>query len=92
MLVILKINLVLTRALRTVDPQLLDDDLRRVLEVEDRLSPPVGELGYHAIPITKDPHVEELVRLYRQLPERQREAFLSVVRAMATALSGSHGR
>jgi transcriptional regulator with XRE-family HTH domain len=92
MLVILKINLVLTRALRSVDPQLLDEDLRRVLEIEDRLSPPIGGLGYHAVPITKDPHVEELVLLYRQLPERQRDAFLSVVRAMAAALAGWHTR
>jgi transcriptional regulator with XRE-family HTH domain len=92
MLVILKINLVLTRALRKVDTELLDDDLRRVLEIDDRLSPPIGDLGYHAIPITKDPHIEELVRVYRQLPERQRQAFLSVVRAMAGALAGPSGR
>ena len=34
---------------------------------------------------------EELVRVYRQLPERQRQAFLSVVRAMAGALAGPSG-
>jgi transcriptional regulator with XRE-family HTH domain len=92
MLVILKINLVLTRALRSVDTTLLDEDLRRVLEIEERLTPPIGELGYHATPITKDPYIEELVRVYRQLPERQRQAFLSVVRAMAGALGGAAAR
>ena len=86
MLVILKINLALTHRLRTVDPGLLNDDLRRVLEIEQRLSPPVAGIGFQALPITKDPDLEDLVRLYRQMPERQRQTFLSVVRATARAL------
>ena len=89
MLVILKINLALTHRLRTVDPGLLNDDLRRVLEIEQRLSPPIAGIGFQALPITKDPELEDLVRLYRQLPERQRPTFLSVVRATARALGGT---
>src|SRR5947209_15481884 len=76
MLVILKINLALTHRLRAVDPGLLNDDLRRVLEIEQRLSPPVAGIGFQALPITKDPDLEDLVRLYRQMPERQRQTFL----------------
>ena len=86
MLVILKINLALTHRLRAVDPGLLNDDLRRVLEIEQRLSPPVAGIGFQALPITKDPDLEDLVRLYRQMRERQRQTFLSVVRATARAL------
>ncbi|HYV55943.1 MAG TPA: helix-turn-helix domain-containing protein [Candidatus Nitrosopolaris sp.] len=89
LLVILKINLALTHRLRTVDPSLLNDDLRRALDIEQRLSPPIEGIGFHALPITKDPDLEELVRLYRQMPERQRETFLSVVRATARALGGT---
>jgi len=88
MLVILKINLAMRRALRDVDPTLLNDDLRRVLDIEERISPRVGDVGFDALPVTKDPVLEELIRLYRALPERQRDTFVSVVRAAAHALGG----
>jgi transcriptional regulator with XRE-family HTH domain len=86
MLVVLKINLALTRALRKVDPTLLNDELRRVLEIEHRLSPPVGDMGFEVLPLTQAPDLEEMVRIYRSLPERQRRTFLSVARATAGAL------
>ncbi len=88
MLVVLKINLALRRALRDVDPALLNDDLRRVLQIEERISPRIGDAGFDALPVTKDPLLEDLIRIYRRLPDRQRETFLSVVRAAADALSG----
>jgi transcriptional regulator with XRE-family HTH domain len=86
MLVVLKINLALRAALREVDPALLNDELRRVLTIDERISPPIGDVGFNALPITKDPILEDLVRLYRGLPDRQRNTFLSVVRAAADAL------
>ena len=89
MLVILKINLAMRRALREVDPALLNDELRRALEIEERISPRIDEVGFDALPLTKDPVLEQLVLLYRNVPERQRDTFLSVVRAAADALSGS---
>ena len=89
MLVILKINLALRASLRDVDPTLLNDDLRRVLEIEERISPRIGDAGFDALPVTKDPLLEDLIRLYRRLPDRQRPTFLSVVRAAAEALAGS---
>ena len=89
MLVVLKINLAMRRALREVDPALLNDDLRRALAIEERLSPPVGDVGFEALPLTKDPVLEQLVLLYRHVPERQRDTFLSVVRAAADALAGT---
>jgi transcriptional regulator with XRE-family HTH domain len=87
MLVVLKINLALTRALRKFDPRLLSDELKRVLEIEHRLSPPIGNIGFEALPLTRDPDMEEMVRTYRNLPERQRRTFLTVVRATASALA-----
>jgi transcriptional regulator with XRE-family HTH domain len=87
MLVVLKINLALTRALRTVDPTLLSDEIRRVMEIEQRLSPPIGDVGFQAVPLTRDADLEEMVRVYRSLPERQRRTFLTVVRATAAALA-----
>src|SRR4029077_5181720 len=89
MLVILKINLALRAAVRDLDPTLLNDDLRRVLEIEQRISPPVGGVGVDVLPLTKDPGLEDLVRLYRGVPDRQRRTFLSVLRAAADALSNA---
>jgi transcriptional regulator with XRE-family HTH domain len=92
LLVILKISLVMQRALQGVDPALLSHDLRHFLELERRLSPPIDGLGFHALPITDHAEVQEIARLYRALPERNRETFLSVVRAIAGALRAGPGR
>ena len=87
MLVILKINLAMRKALRAVDSSLLTDELRAVIEMVDKISPTIGEVGSDAVPLTKDPEVEGLVRMYRGLPTRQRQAFVSVARATAAALA-----
>jgi len=92
LLVVLKINLALRQSLRDVDPALLSDDLQRVLEIEERISPRVGDPGSAAAPLTKDAELEDIVRLYRGVPDRQRPTFLSVVRAAAGALSTRNGR
>jgi transcriptional regulator with XRE-family HTH domain len=89
MLVILKINLAMRRGLREIDPALLNDDLRRVLDIEDRVSPRVGDVGVDAMPVTKDPAIEELARVYHGLSERQRPVLLSLVRAAAEALASA---
>jgi hypothetical protein len=66
----------------------LNDDLQRVLDIEDLLSPPAAGVGFDALPITRDPELEEMVRLYRELPDRQRAALLAVSRATAAAIAG----
>ena len=49
--------------------------------------PDSGVSQFREYPMAKDVGIEELVRLYRGLPERQREKLLAVVRATASALS-----
>jgi transcriptional regulator with XRE-family HTH domain len=88
LLVTVKIGLVYRRALGSIDPNLLTPQLRQFLEIENRLSPPVGETGFHIVPLMKDRDLGELVRLFRTIPDRQRQVFLAVVRAVAGALSG----
>jgi transcriptional regulator with XRE-family HTH domain len=87
LLVVLKINLAVSRALQTLDPALLTDDMRRALEFQSVISPKVGGMGFDMTQVTADPHVETLIRLYRSLPERQRQTFVSVVEATASALA-----
>jgi transcriptional regulator with XRE-family HTH domain len=88
LLVLMKINVPLVGALRAQDPGLLNAELRRMLDSAKNITPPVGDLGYESLPLTQDPGLEELVRLYRRLPERQRRTLLSVVKATATSLAG----
>jgi len=73
--------------LRALDPSVLDDELRRLMEVESTISPPIGDVGIQLDALTKDADLEELIHLYHTLPGRQRQTFLSVVRAIAVALS-----
>ena len=91
MLVVMKITLAIVRELRTMDPAILNDELRRLIRVEDSISPRIGDIGVDLGPLTKDADLEELVRVYHALPDRQRQTFLSVVRAIAAALTPSGG-
>jgi transcriptional regulator with XRE-family HTH domain len=87
LLVLMKINVPLVRALRRLDPSILNDELRRMLEWTRNVSPPVGDMGYEVLPITGDPGLEELIRRYHDLPERQRRTFLSLMTAAAASLA-----
>ncbi|TMA61528.1 MAG: helix-turn-helix domain-containing protein [Deltaproteobacteria bacterium] len=89
LLVLMKINVPLLRALRGLDPSILNDELRRMLDETRNISPPVGDMGYEALPLTRDPGVEELIRCYHELPERQRRTFLSVMSATASSLANA---
>jgi len=87
LLVLMKIHVPLVRALRRLDPAILNDELRRMLEWTRNVSPPLGDMGYDVLPITRDPGLEDLIRRYLQLPERQRRTFLSVMSATAASLA-----
>src|SRR5436190_15213343 len=88
LLVLMKINVPLLRALRGLDPSILNDELRRMLDETRNVSPPVGDMGYEMLPLTRDPALEDLIRRYHELPERQRRTFLSVMSATASSLAG----
>jgi transcriptional regulator with XRE-family HTH domain len=83
LLVVMKVNAALRRALSAMDSDILSDDARDLLVLNEHV--PYGG-NSAALSITKDPELEELVRLYRDLPERQRQRLLTVVRATAEAL------
>ena len=89
LLVLMKIHLPLLRALRGLDPSILNDELRRMLDATRNVSPPVGDMGYEVLPLTRDPGLEELIRRYNELPERQRRTFLSVMSATASSLASA---
>jgi transcriptional regulator with XRE-family HTH domain len=85
LLVVVKLNVAMRRALRAYDPELLSDEARSILQHNEHLIPEGNRFAEY--PMASDAGIEELVHLYRGLPERQREKLLGVVRATASALS-----
>ena len=87
LLVVIKLNVAMRKALASYDPELLSPEARRILLQTDLRLPDDGQPGFASYPVARDAGVEELVRLYRGLPERQRDKLLPIVRATAAALA-----
>src|SRR5262249_38223853 len=87
LLVVMKINTALKMAFDQLDPALLSDEARRLRETEDRIAPPSEGGGFREIPLLRDPGLEQLMRMYNELPGRPRQKLLPVVRATAAALT-----
>ena len=87
LLIILKINAALARELRKLDPALVSAELREAVELQGALTPSGTALGFRDLPLAQDEGLEELVRLYRETPERHRAGVLSVVRAMVRGVT-----
>lgn len=89
LLVVMKINAALRRAVQTIDPDLLSDDARRLLAKDPRATPDMGQGSFETYPILKEAALEEMIALYRELPDRHRQKLLAVVRATTSALIGA---
>jgi transcriptional regulator with XRE-family HTH domain len=86
LLVVMKLNVALKRAFDQIDPALLSEEARRLREIDERTAPESAGSGFEPVPILRDPGLEELVRLYNELPDRQRQKLLTVIRATTDAL------
>lgn len=91
LLVVVRIQLAFQAALSKIDRSLLSEDAIKLIDLDHRLGmvPNAGE--FIDVPIAQDPSVEEYIRTYRDLSERQRQTLLSVVRATAAALVSEGG-
>ncbi len=83
LLVVTKICGALRDALSHVDPALLSPEAQHIVESGMRLPDARRPFPSPA----RDPGVEELLRIYHRLSERQRQQLLAVMRATATALA-----
>jgi transcriptional regulator with XRE-family HTH domain len=88
LLVVMKVNAALRSAVSIMDNEVLSDDARGLLMLDAN----VPDASDASAPLTKNAELEELVRLYHDLPERQRQRLLAVVRATAAALGASLDR
>lgn len=93
-LVILKLNMALARALRTLDQSVLTADVQRfldqmeffVLPAEAGKPPALGGIEFENMRIAAEPEIERLVRRYRELGDSRRPVFLAVMDAVASSL------
>jgi transcriptional regulator with XRE-family HTH domain len=88
LLVAVKVQSALVVALRSVNPDILSDELRAMAEAEPIFFP----VNVTACPashpvLTSDPGLHELIAAYRVVPERQREAFHAAIRLLTTAFT-----
>ena len=86
LLVVVRIQLAFQAALSKIDRGLLSEEAIKLIDLDHRLgmAPNAGE--FIDVPIAHDPGIEEYLRTYRDLSERQRQTLLSVVRATGSAL------
>jgi transcriptional regulator with XRE-family HTH domain len=90
LLVVVKLNAAMKNALSTYDPDVLSREARALLEFDLRLPEQPGG-PFKDYPMARDGGIDELIRLYRGLPERQRDKLLAVARVTATALGSGDG-
>ena len=87
LLTFVKLNRVMAQALRRLEPELLTDQARAMLETAEHMVPAMDENEQPLAPILRDPALDRLISMYRTLPERERRGFLSVLDATAASLS-----
>lgn len=88
LVIVLKVQSALAGQLELLDANALDGDLRRTLDLVAVLATP----GAAAVEtVGEEPGIGRLVRLYRETPERHREALLTIVDAAVAGLKASNG-
>jgi predicted transcriptional regulator len=81
-LVVLRVSRVLAGELGKVQPAVMDSDLRSMRSV---LHPSDAAMAESAV-VNADPHLEELMEIYRRMAPGQRPAMLAILRAAVSAL------
>jgi len=87
LVVVTKICSALRIGLSRLDPALLSQETREIVQSGMRLPDP-REDPIMGLSPTNDPGVAELLRVYNRLGERQRRQLLTVLHATAAALAG----
>jgi transcriptional regulator with XRE-family HTH domain len=82
-----KINQVFAKALSELDPAMLSDEARAMLDRARYMAKPVPEERQTSLLMLVDPVLTRLISTYQTLPERERRGFLSVLDATASSLS-----
>lgn len=87
LIVVMKVNAAMRRALSALDPSLLSKETKRLMEVQDR-GVPDNAREFDDLPVTRDPRLAEVVQLFWQVPPRNRGKLVALMRAAVTVLEG----
>ncbi len=85
LVIVMKINAAMRRALAALDPAVLSEESRRLMSVPAR-GVPVTEADFDTVPVTSDPLLGEIVALFWQVPVAHREKLVEVMRTIASVL------
>ena len=87
LMVVMKVNAAMRNALSALDPALLSKETKRLMDVQERRVP--GDAGeFEAFPIARDARLAEVVRLFWQVPPRNRDKLVALMRTAVTVLGG----
>ena len=87
---VMKINAAMRQALAHLPPEVLSQETRRLMDVPAR-GTPSGEAAFDALPLTVDPLLGDVVRLFWEVPPRHRESLVTVMRLLTQMLAGHEG-
>jgi transcriptional regulator with XRE-family HTH domain len=85
MIVVLRIQDAVVHHLRKLDPALLSPELRQTVELQGLFTAPLNR----ELAVTEDTALEQLVRMYRETPERYRQSVIAIVKAVVEGLKAS---
>lgn len=88
LVVVMKVNAAMRSALSALDPALLSKETKRLMDVPQRGVP--GDAGeFESLPLTRDPRLADVVRLFWRVPPRNRDKLVALVETAVTVLSGN---
>lgn len=90
LIVVMKVNAAMRHALSALDPAVLSAETRRLMDVPAR-GVPRNDGDFEMLPLTLDPRLTELVRLFWAVPARNRDRLVTLMEAGARVLGAGTG-
>lgn len=87
LIVVMKVNAAMRHALSTLDPATLSKETKQLMKVSDR-GVPDDPNEFRNFPLTRDPRLTEIVRLFWQVPPRNRDKLVELMRTAVAVLGG----
>jgi transcriptional regulator with XRE-family HTH domain len=88
-LVVFRVHVALRDLMARLDPAILSEDARKLLEIDLRLGDGGESSRFTRVPIFSDPNLTALLDVFRRIEVGRREQFLAVVESVAAAFTSS---
>lgn len=90
LIVVMRINAAMREALTARSLEHLSEETRKIMDVPTRGIPKTGA-DFEGVPIASDARLPELIKIFWQVPPRQRDALVRMAQLFAGALSNADG-